>query len=513
MGLLLGEVNATLISLVPKIQNPDKVSDFRPIACCNVIYKCISKIITNRLKGVLGKLVHESQSALIDGRQTTDNILLAQELFKGYNKKQKIKKVAFKIDLQKAYDTINWNFVKVVLEQFGFPNKMVDWIIVCVSTTKFSININGEREGYFSGGRRLRQGDPMSLYLFTLVMEVFNIIMRKNIGETKDFKYHQGCKKLKITHLCFADDLLVFCHGDSKFMGVIKETLEEFSSYSGLKANMSKSTVFFGGLTNAEQSIILDIVPFVVGRLPVRYLGVPFITKKINATDWFMWCQSELTKRKAKISWDNVCKPKEQGGLGIPTGPLCDTVTTREIYEAGLSIYTTIAELVTSCEDNWHEGWINEYPILNQFGFPCIKDGVKLSTQDRIAVWKPNEVMQCVFCKQCLDSIEHLFFTCIYSKNVWKELRLLSVNMPFSRRNIMEELQRFPNNNNIWSIIRKLMFGAVAYYIWQERNNRVFRDEKIDEMTLVQIIKEIIQLRITGFAVKDSKAVKEVEAR
>nr|GEY69379.1 RNA-directed DNA polymerase, eukaryota, reverse transcriptase zinc-binding domain protein [Tanacetum cinerariifolium] len=113
------------------------------------------------------------------------------------------------------------------------------------STTKFSININGESEGYFSGGRGLRQGDPMSPYLFTLVMEVFNIIMRKNTGETKDFKYHQGCKKLEITHLCFADDLLVFCHGDTKSVNVNKGALEEFSSYSGLKANMNKSIVFF----------------------------------------------------------------------------------------------------------------------------------------------------------------------------------------------------------------------------------------------------------------------------
>ncbi|GJU06174.1 RNA-directed DNA polymerase, eukaryota, reverse transcriptase zinc-binding domain protein, partial [Tanacetum coccineum] len=168
-GKLLGEVNATIISLVLKVPNPDRVSEFRPIACYN-------------------------------------------ELFKGYYRKQKIKKVAFKIDLQKAYDTIKWDFLRVVLEQFGFPKKMVKWIMVCVSTTKFSININEEREGYFSGGRGLRQGDPMSPNLFTLVIEAFNLILRRHINDTKEFKYHQGCQKLGITHLCFADDLLVFCH-------------------------------------------------------------------------------------------------------------------------------------------------------------------------------------------------------------------------------------------------------------------------------------------------------------
>ncbi|GKD36878.1 RNA-directed DNA polymerase, eukaryota, reverse transcriptase zinc-binding domain protein [Tanacetum coccineum] len=141
--------------------------------------------------------------------------------------------------------------------------------------------------------------------------------MKRNIKRNKDFKYHYGCKKLKITHLCFADDLLVFCHGDFKYVSTIKEALEEFSSYSGLKANMNKSNVFFGGLTTGEQSIILSVIPFSTGRLPVRYLGVPLLTKKICAKDWFPWCQGELTKGKAKVSWDSICKPKELGGLGI----------------------------------------------------------------------------------------------------------------------------------------------------------------------------------------------------
>ncbi|GJS85946.1 RNA-directed DNA polymerase, eukaryota, reverse transcriptase zinc-binding domain protein, partial [Tanacetum coccineum] len=217
-GRLLGEVNATLISLIPKIQTPDKVSDFRPIACCNVLYKCISKIITNRLKGVLGKLVHESQSAFVAGRQKTDNILLSQELFRGYNRKQKQKKVAFKIDLQKAYDTISWEFLKNILLKFGFPSKMVNWIMTCVSTTKFSISINGDR------------------------LEVLNLIVVKNIEDNGDFK---------------------------SSVETIGNSLEEFSNYSGLKANMNKSTVFFGGMTEAEQRLILDIVPFLIGRLPV----------------------------------------------------------------------------------------------------------------------------------------------------------------------------------------------------------------------------------------------------
>ncbi|GKB65089.1 RNA-directed DNA polymerase, eukaryota, reverse transcriptase zinc-binding domain protein [Tanacetum coccineum] len=116
---LLGEVDATLISLVPKIETPTKVSDFRPIACCNVIYKCISKILTNMIKNSLCKVVSPNQSAFILGRQITDNILISQELLRGYNWNNGAKRVSFKIDIQKAYDTMNWDFLEKTLVLFG----------------------------------------------------------------------------------------------------------------------------------------------------------------------------------------------------------------------------------------------------------------------------------------------------------------------------------------------------------------------------------------------------------
>ena len=122
--------------------------------------------MTTRIKEVLGKLVNENQSAFIIGRQITDNILLAQEILRGYNRKQNVKKYALKIDLQKAYDTLDWQFLKSTLERFGFHSKMVGWIMTCVTTTKFSVNVNGDRIGCFSGGRGLRHGDPISPYVF-----------------------------------------------------------------------------------------------------------------------------------------------------------------------------------------------------------------------------------------------------------------------------------------------------------------------------------------------------------
>ncbi|GKE17864.1 RNA-directed DNA polymerase, eukaryota, reverse transcriptase zinc-binding domain protein [Tanacetum coccineum] len=135
-GKILGEINATIISLVPKLPTPFKVLDFKPIACCNVVYKCISKILTGRIQGCLDKLINSNQSTIILGRQIQDNILLAQELMKGYERKVGPKRVAFKIDIQKAYDTVNWDFMEGLLRRFEFhPDVLSCWVNLLI--TKF----------------------------------------------------------------------------------------------------------------------------------------------------------------------------------------------------------------------------------------------------------------------------------------------------------------------------------------------------------------------------------------
>ncbi|GKA12810.1 RNA-directed DNA polymerase, eukaryota, reverse transcriptase zinc-binding domain protein, partial [Tanacetum coccineum] len=213
---LLGGMNATLISLIPKVSTPNKVSDYRPIACCNVIYKCISKIITDRIKLTLHKLINLNQSAFIQGRVIQENILITHELLKVYDRKSNPSRCCMKIDIAKAYDIMDWNFHEKAITNFGFHERMVKWIMVCVSTAKFTINLNCERKGYFASGRGIRQGYIM---------------------------FYMGCKELKLTQLCFADDLLVVSHGDVESVRIIRDTMMEFSNISGLIPNMEKSTI------------------------------------------------------------------------------------------------------------------------------------------------------------------------------------------------------------------------------------------------------------------------------
>ena len=119
-GHLLKELNHTLISLLPKIPNASSVSDFRPIACCNVIYKCISKVIVGRMKPYLDSLVSRAQSAFIPGRRIVDNILMAHELVVGYSNESGPPRCALKIDLRKAYDMVDWRFLINMLTGLGF---------------------------------------------------------------------------------------------------------------------------------------------------------------------------------------------------------------------------------------------------------------------------------------------------------------------------------------------------------------------------------------------------------
>ncbi|GJY63033.1 RNA-directed DNA polymerase, eukaryota, reverse transcriptase zinc-binding domain protein [Tanacetum coccineum] len=292
-------------SKIPKIQTPAKLSNYRPIACCNVINKCISKVITERIKKFLGKLVSQNQSAFIN-RQIHDNILISQELLKGYGRKSGPKRVALKIDLQKAYDTVNWSFMEDILKGFGFPERMVNWIMVCVTSTSFSLAVNGKSCGFFRGGRGLRQGDPMSPYLFTLVMEILNLLMIRKIKSNGLFQYHFGCKHLKITHVCFADDLLMFCDEDPDSVKTIKEVIDEFGSVSRLLPNYNNSTIIFGSM-NAEDRQMYWATVFLLPQSVIEDIN--------RLLKGFLWNQSDKSNGKAKVAWKNLCMPKSKSGI------------------------------------------------------------------------------------------------------------------------------------------------------------------------------------------------------
>ncbi|XP_074288901.1 uncharacterized protein LOC141614046 [Silene latifolia] len=177
-GQLLTQLNATNITLIPKCERPTSVKHFRPIACCNMLYKIISKLLCNRLSLVLPDLIHDNQGAFIKGRSIIENVLICQDIVQQYSRKGVSPRCLFKIDLQKAYDTVEWEFVEQMFHGLNFPTHFTQLVMVCVNSTAFTLSLNGSNFGYFKGQRGLRQGDPISPLIFTMCMEYLTRLIK-----------------------------------------------------------------------------------------------------------------------------------------------------------------------------------------------------------------------------------------------------------------------------------------------------------------------------------------------
>ncbi|GJU44801.1 RNA-directed DNA polymerase, eukaryota, reverse transcriptase zinc-binding domain protein [Tanacetum coccineum] len=371
-GKFLGELNASIISLIPKVINPKNVVDYRPISCCNVVYKTISKIITNRIKGVLNDLVGENQSAFIPKRQITDNILLTQEFMRGYgwSINKGASRCTFKIDIQKAYDIL----------------------------------------------------------LHFLQMK-----------DEKNFKYHWGCKELKITSLCFVDDLLMLCHGDLISVSVLRRGLDEFCVSSGLRPSMSKSEAFFG---NVPEEVVADIklvLPFKVGVLPIKYLGVPMMSKRLTSKDYKPliemikkrigdWRNKALSfagrlqlissvLSSMQVYWVKIGNGKDCNiwfDKWYLRGPLSRLINHEVLKQVNMCLKTKVSNMIDGTEWKWAIEWADKFDVVTKIRVPRLDANIK----------DKNEMNGRCFMKKFRD-IDCLFNLIVDSTR----LRLLGLNI------------------------------------------------------------------------------------
>ncbi|KAJ6989648.1 hypothetical protein NC653_018206 [Populus alba x Populus x berolinensis] len=242
---------------------------------------------------------------------------------------------ALKIDLKKAFDTVSLEFILAGLHAIGIPHEMVNWIKICITTVHYTININGALHGFFKSTRGIRQGDPLSPYLFVLAMEGLNGIIQQSVNSS-NFKYHWRCQQNKITHLCFADDLMMFCHADLASIIVLKSSLDIFSKLSGLTINHAKSSLFLAGVDDSLRSNIKDNIGIHEATFPMRlqliksvlfsiqvYWSSMFIfpcatIRKIESIlAAFLWKGTSLSPTRSKVAWNAICFPLHEGGLGI----------------------------------------------------------------------------------------------------------------------------------------------------------------------------------------------------
>ena len=300
---------------------------------------------------------------------------MAQELVKRYGRTVLSPRCAIKIDLQKAFDTLSWSFLLDVLASLKMDPIFINWIKSCLTNPRYSISFNGGLEGYFKGARGVRQGDPLSPYLFVIAMDILSKLL--DIAAAHGvYDYHPKCKRIKLTHLCFADDLMIFTKGNVESIVGIQNVLKLFYTFSGLQLNNEKSEIFSSEINGAMMEEIQRVSGFKAGTLPVRYLGVPLVTRRLSMKDcsnledkikarinswsaklltyagriqliqsvlyniqnfWcrhfilpkgvlkrimqlcssFLWKGKDQSARGARVSWDCICYPKSEGGLGL----------------------------------------------------------------------------------------------------------------------------------------------------------------------------------------------------
>ena len=210
-----------------------------------------------------------------------ENIHLVQELLRKYNRKRVSPRCLIKVDLRKAYDSVSWEFIAEVMIGLKFPVRFIGWVMQCVTSPTYSIALNGGIWGMFKGKKGLRQGDSLSPFIFLLCIEYLSRRLKVNTNSL-EFNFHPRCGQLRLSHLAFADDLMLMARGDITSVRIIMDSLRDFGLKSGLCANLIKSILFTAGVYGEELVQLRQLTGIPVGAMPFRYLGVPLATQRLQ---------------------------------------------------------------------------------------------------------------------------------------------------------------------------------------------------------------------------------------
>ncbi|XP_020972640.1 uncharacterized protein LOC107627573 [Arachis ipaensis] len=370
---LPSDSNITWVALAPKYAGAKEIKDLRPISMVVCVYKVISKVMVRRMRTVMPGLVGETQSAFVKGRKIHDGALIACETVQ-WLKTRKKKAAIIKLDFQKAYDRVKWRFVDIVLQKMGFGWRWREWVKECVSTASMSILVNGSPSKPFKMERGLRQGDPLSPFLFVLVIDVLHRMVGEAVKNRRVVPLLVGKDNVKLSHLQFADDTILFCPPETIIN--YDRLLRCFEVMSGLTINFDKSSLipinceqqwtynmcnllgckeaclpvkYLGISLGANPRLIrtwkpiidkveeklslwkakvlnkagkLVLIKSVLNSLPVYYLSLykmpkAVAEKLISLQRRFLWSKEEGRNGLALVKWEVVQAPKKLGGLGV----------------------------------------------------------------------------------------------------------------------------------------------------------------------------------------------------
>jgi hypothetical protein len=306
-GILPPHISDTNIALIPKKLVPQVPMDYRPISLCNVIYKVIAKSLANRLKPHLLDFIDPAQQAFIEGRRISDNIIIAQEIAHSFALRSwNHSAFMLKIDLAKAFDRLEWSFIVSALARKGLHGHFINLIYACISSPTFSVIINGQPSHKFKSGRGIRQGCPMSPYLFVLAINELSLALNDALAAHHLEGISLGPNCPPIHSLLFADDLLVCGRASIQEASAMAQIIQHFCSASGQTPNWTKSAFLFS--SNVSQAMIHDIKSFFpVANMDATFshLGHPLILPANNRSAAYHFVlhkfQNKLPAYKANL--------------------------------------------------------------------------------------------------------------------------------------------------------------------------------------------------------------------
>jgi hypothetical protein len=270
-------VNNTILVLIPKVKNLQELTHFRPISQCNVLYKICSKVITNRLRTILDDIISEEQSTFVLGRLITDNALVAYECIHYLKRKKgKVGACAVKLDMAKAYDKVEWRYLEEVMIKLGFSDNFVHLVMKCVTTVSFRVRVNESLSESFTPTRGIRQGDPLSPYLFLLCAEGLSSLLKNVRLQFLSKGIRVGIHTPWVSHLLFADDCFIFTQATERGGQRLMEILHQYQRGSGQLVNMAKSAIYFSKNCNDdEKQMVKNVTGIQNEALCEKYLGLP----------------------------------------------------------------------------------------------------------------------------------------------------------------------------------------------------------------------------------------------
>ncbi len=307
----LASVNTSWICLIPKKSETSTARDFRPISLVHSLLKLLSKVLAARLQRCVQSLINPLQSAFIKGRHILDNLFCAHFLVH-HLQSTKTPAVVLKLDFERAFDHVNWHFLKDIFLARGFGDRWIGWIDGLLSSASTAVLLNRVPGNFFSCERGLRQGDPLSPLLFILCVDVLFRMLQAAVDA--DLLPAVKLGELKFHSLQFADDMLLFFDGTIESAAVIKLILDGFSACSGLKINFRKSSITPINLMSEQAASLGAFFTCPLKEFPLSYLGLPLSPRNLRKED-FLPLIEKLNGRLA--GWKGYSLSR--GGAAGPT--------------------------------------------------------------------------------------------------------------------------------------------------------------------------------------------------